>query len=226
MLLRTLASAGLLLAATAARADLQTYDVDIQIAQEVVGALNNALAQQCGILLVEQQRVANCSAQLLPSGQLLVQAPAPSQQQVAAVLKAVAAHRAAPAPRLTLRYWVVVGAPGAADNERLPLAPLKPVLQQLERTHGDLGFKIEGTVSVTSESGTKAEANGGPLGVSQRARAVGDNSLSADVELFLPAATQQLRVTVTITRGEYVVLGEQSNAEGAGSTFYIVNWPE
>ena len=120
MLLRTLALVGVLLAATAARAELQVYEVDAQISAEVVSALHDALQKQCAGLAGKQ-----CSARLLPSGQLLVEAPTETQGQIAAVLKSVAAHRAGPAPRVTLRYWVVVGTAGAtsaADAKRAPPA--------------------------------------------------------------------------------------------------------
>ena len=181
MLLRTLALGGFLLAATAARAEIQVYEVDAQISAEVVSALNDALQKQCAGIAGKQ-----CSARLLPSGQLLVEAPTETHGQIAAVLKAVAAHRAGPAPRVTLRYWVVVGTAGAAsaaDAKRAPPAALQPVLQQLERVHGDLQFNVAGTAAVTSDgtSGAPAVANGGPLEVSQSARAVGD-SLTASCQ--------------------------------------------
>lgn len=225
MLLRTLALGGFLLAATAARADIQVYEVDAQISAEVVSVLHDALQKQCAGMAGRQ-----CSARLLPSGQLLVEAPTETHGQIAAVLKAVSAHRAGPAPRVTLRYWVVVGTAGAAGDvgaKRAPPATLQPVLKQLESVYGDLQFNVAGTAAVTSDGsgGAPAVADGGPFEVSQSVRAVGD-SLTASVNLSYKDANQELHVTVTIKRGEYLVLGEQSAAEGAGTTFYIVNWSE
>ena len=224
MLLRTLALGGFLLAATAARAEIQVYEVDAQISGEVVGALNDAVQKQCAGIAGKQ-----CSARLLPSGQLLVEAPAETHAQIAAVLKAVSAHRAGPAPRVTLRYWVVVGTAGAASDagaKRAPPAALQPVLNQLERVYGDLQFNVAGTAAVTSDGAAALlPSRRRPLEVSQSARAVGD-SLTASVNLSYKDADQELAVTVTIKRGEYLVLGEQSAAEGAGTTFYIVNWSE
>jgi hypothetical protein len=143
---------------------------------------------------------------------------------VETVLKAVAAHRAGPAPRVTLRYWAILGGPGA-DNGSLVRGPLGPVLQQLKRVHGDLAFKVAGAVALTSESGLPAKADGGPLGVSQYARVAGD-SLSAQMDLEFKEPYQQLHVSVTIKRGDYVVLGEESTADGTSTIFYVVNWSE
>ena len=94
-----------------------------------------------------------CQVELLPTNQLLVEAPAASQAQVAAVLKAIAARSAKPAPQVTLQYWVLYGEPGKPDATDGSLKPINAVLQQLKRAHGELGFSVQDTVSMTSQYG-------------------------------------------------------------------------
>src|SRR5262245_36055850 len=115
MKLRILAPTVLTLVAAAAAADTAVYDLAANNAHETAEAINNALVAQCGMPAATIGIISSCRAQLLPTGQLLVEAPAASQAKIAEVLKAIAARAAAPTPRVTLQYWVISGAPGKPD---------------------------------------------------------------------------------------------------------------
>ena len=242
MKLQTLASMGLLLLAATAFADTAVYDLDAKNAKEIADALGRVLTAQC--TSGPKDTVTNqsmCKVELLPTGQLLVEAPAASQAQVAAALKAIGARTAAPTPRVTLQYWVIYGAPGkpAAPDAQLPTA----VLQQLERAHSDLSFSVLDTVSLTTQPGGVGVARGGSLSIDQ-----GTHSSGADLDLnthlqFAPRAlfpdlNVDLRVSVTMKRGEFVVLGERTAVEvhgepgkaefdvrqKPGMLFFVVHW--
>jgi len=242
MKLQTLASMGLLLLAATAFADTAVYDLDAKNAKEIADALGRVLTAQC--TSGPKDTVTNqsmCKVELLPTGQLLVEAPAASQAQVAAALKAIGARTAAPTPRVTLQYWVIYGAPGkpAGPDGQLPTA----VLQQLERAHSDLSFSVLDTVSLTTQPGGVGVARGGSLSIDQ-----GTHSSGADLDLnthlqFAPRAlfpdlNVDLRVSVTMKRGEFVVLGERTAVEvhgepgkaefdvrqKPGMLFFVVHW--
>jgi hypothetical protein len=151
------------------------------------------------------------------------------------VLEAIARRQAAPAPRIDLRYWVLSAVRDAPDADQRTLTPLAPVLRQLDSLHGDLGFTVEDSVSLASESGTAANINGQPLSVSQEVRSDG-RRLSGRIALSFAKpgwSGQQLDVTVTMDAGEFLVLGERTfkepRREGLpereGLLFYIVHWP-
>jgi hypothetical protein len=244
MTLRTLIPIGVLAVATTAAADTAVYDLDAKNAREIAQALQGVLAAQCQQPGSGNGNAGACHLELLPTGQLLVAAPDGAQAQVAAVLKAIAARNAAPTPRVTLQYWVISGAPGKPDASDPALKPLNAVLQQLEKLHGELGFKVEDSVMLTTQSGTSASNGGGSFEVRENVRAAGD-SVTADVRLkftrmapapqqnqgapyvFVPSQSE-LSVSTAIKRGEYLVLGEGKldTADRPGTLFYVVHWPE
>lgn len=245
MKVHTLAPLGLLLLAATASADTAVYNLDAKNAKEIAEALQATLNSQCGLTNQGASGVyPNCRVELLPTGQLLVEAPAASQAQVAAVLKAIAARNATPAPRVTLQYWVIYGEPGKPDATDASLKPLNAVLQQLERVHGELGFSLQDSVSITTQSGSSGGSRGGSLSVSESLRASGDDldlstSLQFAPRALFPDLNVNLSVSVTIKRGEFVVLGERSAVEighdeankdlpdirqKPGMLFFVVHW--
>jgi hypothetical protein len=241
MKLHTLAPLGLLLIAATASADTAVYDLDASNAKAIAEALRHVLTAQCTSGPKDTPtNQAMCEVELLPTGQLLVEAPAASQAQVAAVLKAIAARTAKPAPRATLQYWVLYGEPGKPDATDGSLKPINAVLQQLKRAHGELGFSVLDTVSMTSQFG--GVSKGGPLTVNETLRTSGDDldllaSLAFAPRPLISDLNVSLNVSVTIKRGEFVVLGERTAVEvradkdqpvdvrqKPGMLFFAVHW--
>ncbi|HJR70396.1 MAG TPA: hypothetical protein VKA43_10180 [Gammaproteobacteria bacterium] len=248
--LRLSVAALLCLVSTSAWADLRTYDVEFQYRNEIYEALRNLLAHYPGNLNTGSYG----TVQLLPSGQILVNAPPETLEQVDQLLRAIRERPAAATPRVSLRYWVVVGTRAASNtvangqttvtvagntNTRstapIPSA-LNGVVAELERFHGDLTFRVLGTAAVVSESGQPGGVEGLPLGVTQVAHVQGDR-LNAEItmELTLPVNWAQqpenvadLEVRTSLERGEFVVLGESTHQGNGvdGTLFYIVHWPE
>jgi hypothetical protein len=231
MKLRTFAAIGLFLAAATAAADTVVYDLDAKNAKEITQALQSVLEAQCQQVGAGANGIAfACHVELLPTGQLLVAAPDSAQAQVAAVLKAIAARNTAPTPRVTLQYWVISGTQGKPDAADAALRPLSSVLQQIEKLHGELGFAVEDSATLVSQSGAVALSRGGPLDVTQNVR-VNGNTLAGGFRISFqrpPAISQNLSVDVDMKRGEYLVLGERTfrEDEKSGLLFYIVHWPE
>lgn len=236
-----------LLISSTALADLKTYDVDPQYRQEIYAALQKILTPTQSFSTGTYGQV-----ELLPTGQILVNAPPATLVQVEAVLQAIRARPVAAAPRVELRYWAVLGSRAAANvsaaTGTAPPRTLDAVLAELEALHGDLSFRVIGAAAVTTESGQPGEIAGMALDVEQRAYVQGD-TLNADLSMRLrgptPAQGQgqgqgfvtflgtvpmngSLEVRTTLRRGEFVVLG-QSEFKGAGldgPIFFIVHWPE
>jgi hypothetical protein len=126
---------------------------------------------------------------------------------------------------------------------------LSEVLDELERVHGDLMFRVLGTATLVTESGQQGRVEGQPLAVTQRAY-VQDETASAEIEMeliiretFVPSlpeganaltttqerdTRQALNLNVTLQQGEFLVLGENTlETPGGleGTLFYIVHWP-
>ena len=215
----------------ALHAEVRLYDAPPRNGDEIAKALATMLDFQCSGNV-------KCTARLIPTGQILIEAPAETHQQIADVLKAIASRDAAPTPRVTLRYWVVSGVPGKLDDPAA-LKQIAPVVGQLKRLHGDLGLALVDSASLSTESGNFAKLGGSsPLEVEQNVR-VNGRSLSADIKLEFheshdeqPPFADELRVSATIEAGQFLVLGERayrgSDQAGAplGTLFYIVHWPQ
>jgi hypothetical protein len=221
----------LCLISTSAWADLRTYDVDFQYRNEVYEALRNLLTVYPGQVNTGSYGI----VQLLPSGQILVNATPETLEQVDQLLRAIRARPAAATPRVTLRYWAVLGTPSdltanSPANRALPPV-LNEVLAEVRRFHGNLAFRVLGTAAVVSESGQSGEVHGGGLIVNQTAHVQGD-TLNADIEITLhydpEGIASGVDVQTSLGRGEFVVLGENTQWAGdiQGTLFYIVHWPE
>jgi hypothetical protein len=226
-------------------ADLRTYDVDFQYRQEFYSALKSLLN-----LSPEQTLAIGTTGrvELLPSGQILVNATPGSLEQVDQLLRGIRARPPAATPRVSLRYWAVLGTrgpnnanansgqvsvfrpggPTASSSTPVPSA-LDGVLAELKRFHGDLTFRVLGTAAIVSESGQGSEVDGNPLSASQVAHVQGD-MLNAEIhiEIAHTEAVGELDVRTSLKRGEFVVLGESTQQGNTtnGTLFYIVHWPE
>jgi hypothetical protein len=185
------------LLANNAWADLRTFDVAPQYQQEVFTALAEVLA----VAGTEGGRV-----QRLSSGQIVVNATPETLDQVEQVLQAVSARPVAPAPRVELRYWAVLGSRATVANPPGTAAPnaLGPVLAELKRLNGDLNFRVIGSASLATESGQPGKVSGMALEVSQTAFVQGE-TMNATIGLELqgrlpnpPAAPAQGQPSVTV----------------------------
>ena len=212
-------------------ADLKIFDVEPQHQQEVYFALRNVLIPE-GVMMKANGRV-----ELLPSGQILVNADAETLAQVEQVLQAIRARPVAAAPRVELRYWAVLGSRAVVANPPGTATPnaLSDVLVELKRLHGDLQFRVIGTAVLTTASGQQGEVGGMTLGVEQTAFVQGE-TLNARIEINLnrpreepgPPTVGKVEVRTALRRGEFVVLGQGEYVGGGldGPIFYIVHWPE
>lgn len=226
----------LTISATAA-ADLKTYDIPPQLQQEIVAALDRIL-NPSGPGTVPGGSYGR--VQVLPSGQMIVNAPPQTLEQIDQVLAAIRTRPAAAAPRAGLYYWAVLGSRAAAGNPpgTPPPSSLNDVLEELRRLHGDLQFRVIGSASLATESGIPGSVSGTALEVEQSAYVQGE-TLSASIRMHLegtlPASdppTQfnigSVNVRTALRRGEFVVLGQSEVAAGDldGPVFFIVHWPE
>jgi hypothetical protein len=223
-------------ASSNAWADLRTFDVGLEYQQEVLTALRNVLNPA-----TVGGGNSYGSAQLLPNGQILVNAQPQALEQLEEVVKAIRERPVAPAPRVALRYWAVLGTRTANAGNTVGTPPpmvLNDVLAELKRLNGDLTFRVIGTAAVASESGQPGEVEGMTLSIDQTAYVQGD-ALNARIKMDLrgiaPGAPPgggsefhigTLEVRTPLQRGEFVVLGESALQGGGleGQVFYVVHW--
>lgn len=217
-----------------ALAEFKLYDVDPSYREEVYEALAGALRPGADDSQTE-------AIQLLPTGQILIDATPEAHQQVAAVLEEIRRHEAEPTPRVRLQYWVILGAPELASATDTPAA-LDPVLEEIRQVHGPLSFRLLGNATLVTDSGMSGELAGNPM-VSQMAYVQGTR-LQARLGIsfyystatptpngFTPQSQQRVTLNTSMEQGEFVVVGENSVADisdgqGAvdGTVFYIVHW--
>lgn len=229
--------------ASNAWADLKTYDIDPQYQQEIYTALRRVL---------DSGPPTFGKVELLPSGQILVNASPETLEQVEKVMQALRSRPAPAAPRVELQYWAVLGTRPSAANAAaqrgpnvsvvgsrspadLPAPPdaLNEVLAELIRVHGNLQFRVLGTTSLMTQSGQRGEIGGSPLHVDQTTFVQGD-TLNARIDMVLTSTTpegpapNQVSVGTSLRRGEFVVLGQSELVGGGldGPVFFVVHWPE
>jgi hypothetical protein len=166
----------LTLVAAPTLAETALHDLPAENRDPVAAAIQTALGANC------TNRQINCSATPLPNGQLLVEAPADVHEELANVLKAIAerAPKSAETVRTTLQYWALAATAGAPDADNQSLQPLQPVLAQLERLHGPLGFEVADRAALTIVSSGNGNTGwlGRGRGASIRGVSGGDGGLS------------------------------------------------
>jgi hypothetical protein len=229
---RILGLAPALVLSANAWADLKTYDVDPQYRQEIYSVLKEILAPQ--------GQPTNGRVELLPSGQILVNASAETLEQVDQVLQTIRNRPAAPTPRADLSYWAVLGSRASVANPpgTAPPAALNDVLDELRRLHGDLQFRVIGSAALATESGQPGRVSGMALEVEQTVYVQGD-ALNAEIEMNLEGSTPaqpapnlppigvgfhigSVSVRTALRRDEFVVLG-QSELVGAGADGVVLS---
>jgi hypothetical protein len=228
---------GLLLAANAA-AEIRTYDVDFKYQQEVYGALVNILNVDPGTSAAAG--LAYGRLQLLPTGQIVVDTAPETHAQIEELLAAIRERQTDATPRVTFRYWAVLGTsednepgnqppPNRSVAQAAQLGFLSDVLDELMRVHGNLTFRVLGTASLVTESGQEGEVRSEPLGAKQLVYVQGQTA-SAEIEVnyverTVPVMRQEqnqpifttfspyegkIALNVSLERGEFLVLGEST----------------
>jgi hypothetical protein len=214
------------------------YDVDPVYRQEVYAVLTR-------LLEVPGDSSRPGRVEILPNGQLVVDTVTDERQdEVAAILAAIARNRPAETPTITLRYWIL---DTAADTGTTPPPILAGVLGELVAVHGDREFRVVDAAVVTGRAGQRAYFESRPWIIAQTANMSGER-LNADIYLehaapdkdkqvqvvpfgdvvVTPAERpRQLQVQVSLTPGQFVVLGSGTTpAEGTeGVTALVVQWP-
>ncbi|MGD8339242.1 MAG: hypothetical protein PVH89_00590 [Gammaproteobacteria bacterium] len=217
--LRIPLAACLVTASLQAQAATEIYDVRPAYRQEVVDILS-------GMLDVDMREFGG-SVQLLPTGQILVDTYSDArQEEIRAVLEAIASKEPEPTPTIRLRYWVLHGVAGAEDASDLP-STLDDVVRELEDVHGDLGFEILDAAMLSSMSGEVGVFENDRWEIVQQAFASGEED-RINATLTIEHEFQELHIQLALTRGEFVVLGAGTSAQLVedGVLALIVNWPE
>jgi len=222
-----------------ALAEFKLYDVDPSYREEVYQAL-------AGVLRPGADDSQTEAIELMPTGQILIDATPEAHQQVAGVLAEIRRHEAEPTPRVTLQYWVVLGSRELQSDAETPGA-LDEVLGEIRGVHGPLSFRLLGNATLVTDSGMSGEVSGN-LQVNQMAYVQGTRlqvrlgigfvytkGIRASDQVNVFQTTQQdrqgLQLNTSMEQGEFVVVGENSVTDIVdgpnavdGTIFYIVHW--
>lgn len=198
-----------LIATTSALAELRVYDVQEKYRQEVYSALR-------GVLRPQNQQPSG-QIQMLPTGQILIDTSAQMHEQVAAILEDINAFQVEATPRVTLRYWAVLGTRGDSQDSQVPDGGAVPeiladVLEELRRVHGDLSFRLLGNATLVTESGQRGGLQGDPLTINQIA--------------WVQGATLNAELTInyeyTVQTGQFRSRSDDSDSGGGVNPFTTI----
>lgn len=218
----------------------RVYDVDPAYRQEVYAVLTR-------LLDVPGDASRSGKVEILPNGQLVVDTATDERQdEVAAILTAIARNRPAETPTISLRYWFLDTRPDAGTA---PPPILASVLGELEAVHGEREFRVVDAATITGRAGQRTYFESAPWAITQNANVSGDR-LNAEIYLehvptFLvtgspaggnqgqvgvqrPGRPRQLQVQISLAPGQFIVLGSGTTPaeEADGVTALVVQWPE
>jgi hypothetical protein len=144
-----------ILICSAAAAEVRVYDVEAQYRQEIYNALDR-------IFTADEPAEQRVSISMLPTGQILVDAPPARQAEIAELLEKIKQSAAPETPSVSLRYWVLFGVAGEQETTAVP-SMLRPLLPELRAALGNLNFSVVDTqrglslvVECSGESGHRA----------------------------------------------------------------------
>jgi len=204
-----------------AQAEIEIYEIDAQYREEVVNLLNRLFNQDTDPNVYPDLYG---SVELLPTGQILVDASADRQAEITRVIAAIQRSSPTETPTISLRYWVVFGIPGQQDSATLPTALAEP-LRELEAAQGPLGFTLLESAGVVSRAGEEGIMESERFEISQ---SVYPNGEKINAEVVIEHELQELVTQFSLARGEYLVLGDSAatNEDGThGMLATIVHWP-
>ena len=220
MISRTLVAAICILVATPALSEMQLYDVEAEYRQEVFEVLRGILRGNISPSAPAYGRV-----EMLPTGQILIDAAAEKHAEIAALLDSIASQSVAETPTITLRYWVLFGVVGTENQTALP-PMLDGVIREWESAHGKLGVTVLDVARLVGRSGHPTALQSQRMEIYQKAYA-SQNRINA--EIMIQHQYQELEVEVSLKHGDFLVLGETTveNEKGVkGTIVFVVHWPE
>jgi hypothetical protein len=200
-------------------AEIRVYTVDERYQQEVYDALVQILGA------VHPNMPATGKVARLPAGQIVVDTSEARQAEIQAVLQAIEQREPEDMPSVSLRYWVLRATAAGPDGiDRLPPI-LAGVAAELESMHGELDFTIADSATLVGAPGSTATSQSETLEIVQNIQPAGSRINAA---IRIQTEYQELSLTATLSRGEFLVLGEgpHENEDGTrGLHAFIVHWP-
>jgi hypothetical protein len=201
-----------------AAAEAKIYDVDGRYREEVVDALNQVLTREY------LNPASRATVSVLPTGQILIDASERRHAEIAQILEAIAERGVSDSPSAMLRYWVLLGEPNGGSAS-LPTM-LEPVVNELRAAVGDLNFAIVDTASLVTMSGEESFSGSETLEIVQTLTVNGD---SLNGSIFLGHEQQELKLEISMNRGDFLVLGDsmiQVDENTRGVLAFVVHWVE
>lgn len=221
MIARVLVAAVCILVTAPVLCEMQVYDVEAEYRQEVYEVLKGILRSDADPV---QNPYSYGRVKMLPTGQILIDAAADKQVEIAALLSTIASRSVPETPTIALRYWVLFGISGTENESALP-PMLSRVIREWEAAHGDLGVTVLDVARVVGRSGHPTALQGQRMEIYQKVFA-SHNKINAEIRI--QHRYQELEVEVSLERGDFLVLGENTveNDQGAlGTVMFVVHWP-
>lgn len=184
---------------------LKSYEVPERLANEIQGTL-------LGLLNYSKPQG---SARLTPDGQLLIIAPKSFHDGVEGFIEKLEKNTPAPSPSVEVHYWIVAGRKAKKPAKLDEFNRIKPALETIQNTQGDMEFKLLDYVVLTSSNQVRpTQVGGAVVKISQMLSAYSDGSLSIQPSIDLIGTAQgnirSIQTNIETRSGELVVLGQSS----------------
>jgi hypothetical protein len=201
---------------------LRSYAVPAGAGQQVKSMLNS--------LLYNVKDHVGASAQLTPSNELVVIAPAGIHDGIAAMIAKMGEGGAAEMPpTIEMNYWIVFGVASTETAIPAELKEIEGALAAVSKAQGPMKFTMRDRASVVSQSDEHASSHGRYAEIKHVA-SYGNGVLRANMEIMprLEDNPARLQTMVRLEPGKTLVLGQvgygEKNLEGGPERqmFYVV----
>jgi hypothetical protein len=193
---------------------IQSYAVPAEIASEVRVTLATVLSRG-------ESEAPLGKVSMLPTGQLVVTAPASVQAGLRQILEEIREAKPAPTPAIRFDLWAVTATPGDSPQRSGDLAEIESAIDAISKTTGPMNFKLREKLSTVTRSGQHAQVAGTGIGMGITASLRKDEQdqplVAADVNVStLVSPSQRLAASAELRPGELFVIGQSAVADSRG----------
>ena len=189
---------------------LKSYEVPERLAKEISETINDLLSRKARKMDNDQPPIGK--ARIAPDGQLLVAAPKSFHRGVKDFIERLQKASPEPSPSAEVNYWIVAGRKANKPAILDEFKKIKPALETIQNTQGNMEFKLLDHVYATSSGqGTRTRISGAITDVQQTLSAYTDGSFEIYTSVDCrPARRGQIDTQIETQSGELVVLAQLS----------------
>lgn len=190
---------------------LKSYEVPERLAKEVSETINDLLSRKARKLDNDQPPIGK--ARIAPDGQLLVAAPESFQNGVKDFIIRFKNANPEQSPSAEVNYWIVAGKKSNKPAKLEEFRLIKPALETIQNTQGNMEFKLlDHVVATSSSQNTESSISGAFIAIDQTVSAFSDDSLIIKLNIGMRkvAINSAIATDLETKNGELVVLGQVS----------------